>query len=242
MTTNRREGLFGPLLLEGVVIVMSILFAFALDTWWDGQRERTEEIAVLQNLRQEFMATGEEFEVYYGWHQRITASVGLTLEAARKAMESGAAHISIPDTVLALVYLAPTFDPELGTLDGLLSSGHLGLIRDPQLRRSLAGWRGLLRDATEEEVRGQRYVVDQLDPVFRTRMDVSGPLAILLAFVDDSLTAEQEARVSVLPVDTEVLGVLAMRHVVEEHGLEDLEDVRKEIDRILELIEVQSPG
>jgi hypothetical protein len=53
---------------------------------------------------------------------------------------------------------------------------------------------------------------------------------------------EQAARASVLPVDTEVLGVLAMRHVVEEHGLEDLEDVRKEIDRILELIEAQSPG
>jgi hypothetical protein len=233
---------FGPLILEGVVIVISILLAFALDTWRDGQIERTEEIAVLQNLQQEFMATGEEFDIYYGYHQRITASVGLTLEAAREAMESGAADISIPDTALALVYLAPTFDPELGTLDGLLSSGHLGLIRDPQLRRSLAGWRGLLRDATEEEVRGQRHVVDQLDPVLRTRMDVSGPLGILIAFVDDSLTAEQAARVSVLPVDTEVLGVLAMRHVVEEHGLEDLENVRKEIDKILELIEAQSPG
>ena len=67
-------------------------------------------------------------------------------------------------------------------------------------------------------------------------------MGILLAFVDDSLTAEQTARVSVLPVDTEVLGVLAMRHVVQEHGLEDLEDVRKEIDRILEMIEAQSPG
>ena len=39
--------------------------------------------------------------------------------------------------------------------------------------------------------------------------------AITLSFLrDDSLTAEQTARVSVLPVDKEFLGVLAMRHVV----------------------------
>ena len=32
---NRQESRFGALVLEGLVIVTSILLAFALDTWWD---------------------------------------------------------------------------------------------------------------------------------------------------------------------------------------------------------------
>lgn len=50
------------------------------------------------------------------------------------------------------------------------------------------------------------------------------------------------ARVTILPVDNEVLGMLAHRHAIEAHGINDLGDVRKEIDRILELIEAHYPG
>ncbi|MEJ2481611.1 MAG: hypothetical protein P8049_00405 [Gemmatimonadota bacterium] len=241
-TEHRRSGLPGRLFLEGIVIVASILLAFALDTWWDERSERVEEQAVLVNLREEFEAAEAQFDLYFGFHRRIEASLGQTLGAARAAFARNLATISVPDTALALAYLSPTYDPRLGTLEGLLSSGRLRLIRDPELRRALAGWNGLLREASEEEMKSLRHVADHLDPVLRARMDVSGALGILLPFVDGELSADRLAGVSSVPIDSEVVGVFAVRHIHEAHGLDDLADVRDEIQRILQLIEAQSPG
>ena len=242
MSTSRREGMSGPLLLEGIVIVLSILLAFALDTWWDERIERSEEIAILNNLEQEFRAAQAQFDFYYGWHERIERAVAQTLQTAREASARGSVSITVPDTAVALVYLSPTFDPRLGTLDGLLASGRLRLIRDPELRHALAGWPGLLREGTEEEEKALRHVATQLDPVFRQRMDISGPLGMLLPLTEGSLSTEQTHAESLMPVDTEVLAVLALRHVHEDHGLDDLGDVHEEIGRILLLIDAQLRG
>lgn len=85
--------------VEGVVIVVSILLAFALDAWWNSRGQRQEETQV---------------EV-------------ATLDLAR-------------------TFIAPTFDPRTGSLDGPLSSGRLGILRNEDLRRRLSSWPGLLAD------------------------------------------------------------------------------------------------
>ena len=122
---SRRKGLVGRLLLEGVVIVGSILLAFALDTWWSNRRERADELAVLENLEQEFRSAGEQLDVYIALHQRIAHAIGLTVEAAQVAIANGDSTIVVPDTALTLAFIGPTFDPRLGTLEGLLSAGRL---------------------------------------------------------------------------------------------------------------------
>ena len=81
------------------------------------------------------------------------------------------------------------------------------------------------------------HVFDHLDPVLRSRMDVSRALGITEAMLNDLLSEEQRSAVSRLPVDTEVAGVLALRVRIIEHGIDDLERVREEIERIIVLIE-----
>ena len=48
-------------MVEGLVIVLSILLAFAIDAWWDERQERIEEGEILHGLNQEFLGhtTGE---------------------------------------------------------------------------------------------------------------------------------------------------------------------------------------
>ena len=81
------------------------------------------------------------------------------------------------------------------------------------------------------------HVFNHLDPVLRSRMDVSRALGIMEAMLNDMLSEEQRSQVSRLPVDTEVAGVLALRERIIEHGIDDLERVRDEIDRIVVLLE-----
>jgi len=90
-------------------------------------------------------------------------------------------------------------------------------------------------------VKGVDQVANHLVPVLRSRIDTSHPLALIELF-PDSLTDVQNARVTILPVDNKVPGVLAHRHAIESHEIDDLGDVRKEIDRILKLIEAHRPG
>lgn len=44
---------------EGLIIVVSILLAFAIDAWWDGQVERREEQEILSALAADFGSTRE---------------------------------------------------------------------------------------------------------------------------------------------------------------------------------------
>ncbi len=237
MESSGRSGFAGRLLAEGVVIVASILLAFALDTWWDATKERREERAALESLHEEFAGAREQLAFYLGAHERIAGAAGGLGALVRRALAAGEPAVVVPDSALALVYIPPTFNPMLGTLDGLLASGRLGLLRDPELRRSLAAWEGRLREGTEEEDKAVDFVFHQMDPVLRSRVDVSGALELVEGIFSDTLAPARLSRASRLPVDTEVAGIFAFRRQIEAHGIEDLEDVLSEIDRILALLE-----
>ncbi|UCC85061.1 MAG: hypothetical protein JSW46_09170 [Gemmatimonadota bacterium] len=174
------------LALEGLVIVASILAAFALDRWWDDRRERVEERVTLAALQDEFLQARAELELYLRVHRRIEGSVRSTVDALRSGLDRGVSFVSIPDTALAWAYIPPTTQLSLGTLSGLLQSGRLGILQDPELRTALSGWAGMLGDLTEEETRSLEYVQYQLDPVLRKRVDVT-------AFVSNKLIGDLAA-------------------------------------------------
>ena len=56
MTASRQPIPWTRVLVEGVVIVGSILMAFGIEAWWDGAQERAEEAQLLASLAEEFRA------------------------------------------------------------------------------------------------------------------------------------------------------------------------------------------
>jgi hypothetical protein len=124
---NRRR--WTDLGVEGVVIVASILLAFALDAWWDSRGQRQEETQVLENLRSEFQAAGSQLDRYLIIDQTTLASIERILRSARAAHAAGRAQVEVATVDLARTLIAPTFDPRTGTLDGLLASGRLGILK-----------------------------------------------------------------------------------------------------------------
>lgn len=112
---GRIPGLTGRLALEGLVIVASILLAFSLDTWWDARSERAEEVTVLENLKTEFVAAGEQLDLYIRFHQRIASVTAVTLTSVQQALADGRPTVTVPDTTIALLHVPPTFNPRLGT-------------------------------------------------------------------------------------------------------------------------------
>jgi len=69
-------------LVEMVVVVASILIAFGLDAWWDGQQEGREERTILLGLEEELDSLKASVEEQTLFHQEVKAAVKDLLDFA----------------------------------------------------------------------------------------------------------------------------------------------------------------
>jgi hypothetical protein len=140
MSENRSfRGSFGRLLLEGVAIVASILFAFSIDAWWDGHQERQEEERLLIALLDEFRENKELLEEARIHHRAVEqAELELMALAADRSPDIS------PDSLDQLIgeinwwWAATKFS--MGALNSVVLGGRLHLILNEELRREVAGW------------------------------------------------------------------------------------------------------
>jgi hypothetical protein len=151
------------LLVEGLVILFSILAAFFLEGW-RADRELARE------LRQELVNVGVELERNRTIVQAELNAIGRIIAGAdylleRLEAEPEARFVSVTDSIAWLATLwGPTLDPSLGAVDALISSGRLAQIENPELRLRLAGLRDMIIDAQEEEDVALKISLEQLSP------------------------------------------------------------------------------
>ena len=214
--------------LEALVITCSIAVAFSVDRWWDSHRNRMEERLTLAALHGEFTAARLELRTSKELHGRVDEAIRLSLATLVDAVQQGRAETLIADSVLAYVYIPPTTQLSLPTRSGLVAAGRLGLLQDAELRAALTNWEAVLEDLSEDEDRSRDFVDFQMDPVLRQRVDVT-------RFRTRSQSSHAGA--SSLPVDNELVGVLASRLNLQDHTMEEFSPVERELDRILELID-----
>lgn len=236
MTSPRRQ-LAGRLALESIVIIASILAAFALDTWWSNSTERREERQTLDALHAEFAAARDNIEFYEGLQVRILKSVSAVTDSLDLALRRGDDSIALPDTALGWAYIPPTTTVSLGTLEGLIASGRLGIIRDRRLRTALASWGTELAELSEEELDSRALAYGALDQVLRERTSTYGLWSTAERLFDGSLEEREMKATREIPVDTEVLGVFHLRESILEHGVDEFEPLLAKVDTILSFID-----
>lgn len=221
------------LTLEGMVIVASILAAFALDTWWDQAQERREERETLEALRAEFSAARESIVRYRSLQERILQSVSAVADSLHGAYHQGRPQVTLPDTALGWAFIPPTTTVSLGTLQGLIGAGRLGLIRDPELRAALGGWGTTLAELSEEEIDSRDFAHGDLNRALRARVDTYGLWSTASRLFNGTLDPEGMAAARVLPVDTEILGAFELRADLLRHTIDEFEPLMEEVDSIL---------
>jgi hypothetical protein len=224
------------LVLEGVVIVASILAAFALDRGWEGVRDRQEERETLAALESEFRSARSALEAPERLERRVLHSVESIRDSLARAVERGSATIALPDTALGLLYIPPTTQLVLGTRDGLMTSDRLSVIRSRELRAALAVWGRLLAELNEDERSSRELVFTDLDRVFRARANTHRFRWVANDLLRGRLSDSQASAVSFVRVDEEILGVVATRFAIADHALSEFGPVFDEIDHILMLI------
>jgi len=164
------------LLTEMVLIVASILLAFALDSWWQDRKDAHEEVQLLQGLQEEFTQNRQTLEYYLEFNQRgIQQLTVLTAAASSGYWEQGPVS---PDKAMEGLVIPPTSDLGSGVLSTLITSGRLDLLRDQVLRNKLAAWNGIYGELQDDELLARQFVFDTVLPyLVEMGVPLRGPLA-----------------------------------------------------------------
>lgn len=233
--SNSQQLPWKRVLLEGLVIVVSILLAFSIDAWWDNHLEQQREREHLESMRAEFQASLSGLDGVLAsiqGHAKDVESFIALLKAA------GDEPVLIPGSLLGSAITWRTSDVSTSTLDALMASGDLNLLRNVELRANLAGLPAFLSDVTEDEIVAQHFAESVMsvflareglaEIAYANRSGVPGPEGI------KTLTAPHE--ISVLS-SAELIGLLTARRVHFWYSEVGLPAVRSYLEMLIEQID-----
>jgi hypothetical protein len=152
------------LIAEAAAIVLSILAAFSIDAWWDFRGELKEEAEVLVGLRAEFVEVADRLDGWATFNAVKADLVSRALAEDSRSLPDGAA-----DSLISSMPYVNVLDRGGGSLEALLSSGRLELIRDRELRESLARWPDRLEDIHTNDLSVRGYVWGSVLPYMANR-------------------------------------------------------------------------
>ena len=151
------------LLLEGVVVLVSILLAFLLEGWRQERELRHDLNRELASVQLALERNRELAAAEIAPLDRVSAAGDAVVAAMLSA--AGESHVAVDDTLAALaIQWNISFSPALGAVDALISSGRLAQIENPELKLGLAGLREIIRDVVEDEIAATEYTRNLLSP------------------------------------------------------------------------------
>jgi hypothetical protein len=135
-------------LVEGAVIVFSILLAFGIDRGYEAWKDRGEERVVLSGLLEDFRANEESLGSYVRRTELLRES---SAAFVAYAVSDQTVRLDSLTTLGRPLFRGGSFDPQSATLDQVEASGRADLISDDSLRRLVAEWRTDVEDALHQQ-------------------------------------------------------------------------------------------
>ncbi len=196
MPADNNSGIrFSRLFAEGLMVVVSILIAFALDAWWE---ERQLEQEMLEDLAIVEAELAENIRLIVMNVEMMERGVDATHSVIDAMFATpDATQIEVPgETVYWGLFLNPTLDLSLGAIDAWIAAGRLAGISDPRLRERLASVRGKVGDVTEEQHVARQLGTRDLYPLLAETLDDIRPLTEMFGA---GFTSRQKTGVTEMP-------------------------------------------
>ena len=142
------------LVIEITVVVVGILIAFALNSWWDGRAQASQERAHLRALHSDFAANVERLGEAAARQERIERAGRQLLSLSQSGTPAG---IDTVRKLMGQVFNSGRFEPVMGAYEAIVNSGGLTQISDDSLRAALAAFASHLRVSYVEQFSNNLY-------------------------------------------------------------------------------------
>ena len=218
-------------LSDGLTIVLSILAAFALDSWWDNY-------TITRNVENGIQAVAEELvDVVAHLDQRLAAYDQAIefLSEARELIESAEPNqiVQVPDKLMAGALYTPTIDPPTGALVAFIDSGLLTAVANKEFRHQIGELPSRIDDGADDELSALGYVDKNVRPTLERSLSSADFSAVLrqmppywASFHSDVPWAEPSVSVSVF-ASRELHNAIASRLQMMEFARVEVRDLRQ---------------
>lgn len=155
---------------EGAAIVVSILLAFSIEAWWEDFQDRSEERGILLSLKSEFEQNLTFIETEISYRNAVIQSILKIFDASvgRSALQPQEL-----DELIGDVTWWQNIEFFRGAIDSLLQSGSLSLIKNEELRRTLASMPSRYESTTRSELNDRDFTVNVVIPFLNSHASLS---------------------------------------------------------------------
>ena len=231
-------------LIEGAVIVSSILLAFWIDASWEEAQDHEREVMLLRALLDDLQPMRDRFDTQRSYNEAI-------LEATQRLLEAGASRdksLSADDVdgLLGNIVWYNTYTSwESASMELLVSSGDLADLSDLNLVHLLLSLHVRLENAKRRYRLDEAFYRDRLIPFLGTHANLPqiltkidhAPGVVRWSYdfpeIDLAATTDHTRLLS----NDEFLGLLAARidlqHDILRYSLEDLDE---DLDRVIQVL------
>lgn len=157
------------LLLEGGIIVASILLAFAIDAAWDEELERREEARMLDQLVIELDLYANLIDEADDRSRQAVSAAEILLQALNMESEPDPAQFEAALNELRYVFRLAA---ATATFDLLAGSGNMGLVSSPVLRQGMSDFTAFVSLVREFEGAETRFIEHRLTPFLIEHTDM----------------------------------------------------------------------
>ncbi|MCC1483957.1 DUF6090 family protein [Winogradskyella immobilis] len=162
MSENKTSKYFKYAIGEIILVVIGILIALQINNWNESRRENSEENNIIQNLNDEFSENKKLFDKNMAV-TKISKQIGFSIMDLMGKPEEELKTQNI-DSLLFTVLETGEYRPSENTINDLIQSGRLRLLKNKKLKILLYNWQSELKDVHVAFERVELKIDNELIP------------------------------------------------------------------------------
>ena len=164
---NKTSKYFKYAIGEIVLVVIGILIALQINNWNEERKDRNREQVILKNLQADFKTNINNVkEAYTNFLEAYAASANLLEIIKADDAINGAEIEQLLDDI---INKTQSLDIITGSIDEMLNTGSINLIRDVNLRKKLSNWSYYQTDTEDDMVIYRDYLFNLFIPSLTTK-------------------------------------------------------------------------
>ena len=232
------ENKFGKYLIyaigEILLVVIGILIALQINSKKEEINNRITEQLILNNLKEDFNKNQQEIDVLVFANNKYYRNLNTFIEILKTNPKD--TTIKIDDTLSMAAIAAPTYIPTTSTIDVIISTGNIDLIKNEELKSLISRFKREVADLSEDENDVRILANIQLCPLLGQNSDLINVYQNTYAYTIDRSNKIKMSSSSMI-LNSNLLGsLIAQRFYYNKIILKELIGISEMQQEILDLI------